>query len=42
MKIAYVRVSSIEQNQARQIETLKLYNIDKWFIEKASAKDNPS
>ncbi len=39
MKIAYVRVSSIEQNEARQIEALEKYDIDKWFIEKASAKD---
>lgn len=39
MKIAYVRVSSIEQNEARQVEALEKYNIDKWFIEKVSAKD---
>ena len=37
--IAYVRVSTIEQNEARQLEALKKYNIDKWFIEKVSAKD---
>jgi len=37
--IAYVRVSSIEQNEARQKEALKQYQIDKWFIEKASGKD---
>lgn len=36
--IAYVRVSSIDQNEARQIEALKPYEIDKWFIEKASGK----
>ena len=39
MKIAYVRVSTIEQNEARQVEALKKHNIDKWFIEKISAKD---
>lgn len=39
MKIAYVRVSTIEQNEARQIEALKKHGIDKWFMEKVSAKD---
>ena len=37
--IAYVRVSTIEQNEARQIESLNKYQIDKWFMEKVSAKD---
>ncbi len=37
--IAYVRVSTLEQNEARQREALNDYNIDKWFIEKASGKD---
>ncbi len=37
--IAYVRVSTIEQNEQRQIEGLKKYNIEKWFTEKVSAKD---
>ena len=37
--IAYVRVSTAEQNEARQREALKDYNIDKWFVEKASGKD---
>lgn len=39
MKIAYVRVSTIEQNEARQVEALKKHGIEKWFIEKVSAKD---
>ena len=39
MNIAYVRVSTIEQNEVRQIEGLKKYQIDKWFTEKISAKD---
>lgn len=37
--IAYVRVSTTEQNEARQREALQAYNIDKWFIEKVSGKD---
>lgn len=37
--IAYIRVSTIDQNEARQKEALQPYNIDKWFIEKASGKD---
>ena len=39
MNIAYVRVSTVEQNEARQIENLTKYSIDKWFTEKVSAKD---
>ena len=37
--IAYVRVSTIEQNEGRQLEAMKMYSIEKTFIEKASAKD---
>lgn len=37
--IAYVRVSTAEQNEARQIEALKKHNIDKWFTEKVSGKN---
>ena len=39
MNIAYVRVSTVEQNEARQLEGLKKYNIDRWFTEKVSGKD---
>lgn len=39
MNIAYVRVSTVEQNEARQIEGLKKYNIEKWFTEKVSGKN---
>ena len=39
MKVAYVRVSTVEQNEARQIEGLEKYNIEKWFTEKVSGKD---
>lgn len=37
--IAYVRVSTIEQNPKRQQEALKKHHIDKWFIEKLSGKN---
>ena len=36
MNVAYVRVSTVEQNEERQTEGLKKYNIDNWFIEKVS------
>lgn len=39
MNIAYVRVSTIEQNEARQVEALRVHQIDKWFKEKVSGKD---
>lgn len=39
MKAAYVRVSTKEQNEARQIEALKKHKIDKWYIEKISGKN---
>lgn len=39
-KIAYVRVSSIDQNIARQKEAIENHvEIDKWYIEKTSGKD---
>lgn len=38
MNVAYVRVSTVEQNEARQVEALQKYNIEKWFTEKVSAK----
>lgn len=37
--IAYVRVSTEEQNESRQLEALEKRGIDKWFTEKISAKD---
>lgn len=37
--IAYVRVSTVEQNDERQREALAAYQIDKWFCEKVSGKD---
>lgn len=39
MRIGYVRVSTVEQNEGRQLEGLKKYNIEKWFIEKVSGKN---
>ena len=39
MKVGYVRCSTVEQNEARQIEALEQHNIDKWFKEKVSGKD---
>jgi len=39
MNIAYIRVSTVEQNEERQVQALKNKNIDKWFSEKVSAKD---
>lgn len=39
MKVAYIRVSTVEQNEARQLEAMKSHNIEKYFTEKVSAKD---
>ena len=38
-KLAYVRVSTVEQNEARQVEALTGYGIDRWYIEKVSGKN---
>ena len=39
MKIGYVRVSTAEQNEQRQVEALKKFDMDKVFIDKASGKN---
>ncbi len=39
MRVAYVRVSSEDQNEARQMEALQKYDIEKWFVEKINGKD---
>ena len=39
MRLAYVRVSTAEQNEQRQIEAMKWYHIEKFYIEKVSGKD---
>ena len=39
MNIAYVRVSTAEQNEQRQVNALQVYHIERWFMEKVSGKD---
>lgn len=39
MRIGYVRVSTLEQNEQRQIEALQQYDIEKWYTEKVSGKN---
>ena len=39
MIIGYVRVSTVEQNEGRQLVTMEKYNVEKLFQEKVSAKD---
>jgi DNA invertase Pin-like site-specific DNA recombinase len=39
MNIAYIRVSSMTQNEGRQVEAMKSLKIDKWFTDKASGRD---
>lgn len=39
MVVGYVRVSTEEQNEARQVEALEKHGIEKWYIEKVSGKD---
>ena len=39
MKIGYVRVSTIEQHEDRQLVTMEKYGVEKIFQEKISAKD---
>lgn len=39
MIVGYIRVSTVEQNLARQEETMQKYNVEKIFSEKVSAKD---
>lgn len=38
-KIGYARVSTEEQNEARQIEAFKEYGVDKLFLDKLSGKN---
>ena len=37
--VAYVRVSTVEQNEGRQVAALKPHSIDKWFADKCSGKN---
>ena len=39
MNVAYVRVSTAEQSETRQVEALEKHCIEKWFTEKVSGKD---
>ena len=39
MKVAYIRVSTADQNESRQLEAMKDKGIGKYFTEKVSAKD---
>ena len=39
MRIGYVRVSTVDQNEDRQIEGLEKYGIEKWYMEKVSGKN---
>jgi DNA invertase Pin-like site-specific DNA recombinase len=39
MKVGYVRVSTVEQNEARQVEALEKFDVEKWYSEKVSGKD---
>lgn len=39
MKIGYVRVSTVEQNEKRQINELEKYGVEKIFIDKQSGKN---
>ncbi len=39
MVVGYIRVSTVEQNEERQLVTMKKYNVEKIFSEKVSAKD---
>lgn len=39
MIVGYVRVSTVEQNEGRQLETMEKYNVERIFQEKVSAKD---
>ncbi|PKG21856.1 recombinase family protein [Niallia nealsonii] len=38
-KVGYIRVSTIDQNLEQQKELLSKYRIERWYEEKASAKD---
>lgn len=39
MKVAYVRVSTADQNEERQVKALEAHQIEKWYVEKVSGKD---
>ena len=39
MKIGYVRVSTVDQNEARQVEAMKADGVEKIYMDKKSGKD---
>ena len=39
MRLGYVRVSTVEQNEERQLETMRKFEVEKVFAEKVSAKN---
>lgn len=39
MKIGYVRVSTVEQNEERQKVALEKYGIERWYVDKQSGKN---
>ena len=39
MNVAYIRVSTAEQNEARQLQAMERYGIEKFFTEKVSGKN---
>ena len=38
-KLGYVRVSTVEQNESRQVEALEKAGVERWYIEKISGKN---
>lgn len=39
MRVGYVRVSTAEQNPARQVELMKSLDVEKVFLDKISGKN---
>ena len=39
MVLGYVRTSTVQQNEARQLQTMQQHNVEKVFIEKVSGKN---
>ena len=39
MRVAYIRCSTIEQNEARQVKMMQEQKAEKMFIDKASGKN---
>ena len=39
MRVGYVRCSTVEQNEARQLKMMEEQRVEKFFIDKASGKN---